>query len=115
MSLMIRKSTPRSIACHNDYLSENFINDGKRIWIIDWEYGGIEDPYFDLGDFALERPFTTEQEELIVQEYCGKTIKSRFYRMLLYNKETGCAHLPVPGGIPTGPKCGGVRMIARRS
>jgi len=54
---------PSDVACHNDYLSENFMDDGEKIWIIDWEYGGYGDPYFDLGDFAVEHPFSREQEE----------------------------------------------------
>ena len=81
---VMKRNKPEDVACHNDYLSENFIDDGKKIWIIDWEYGGMGDPYFDLGDFAVEHPFTREQEELIIQEYCGETIKSGLYRMLLY-------------------------------
>ncbi len=74
----------RPVACHNDYLSENFLDDGKKIWIIDWEYGGMGDPYFDLGDFAVEHPFTRKQEELIIKEYCGKVESKRLSRMLLH-------------------------------
>lgn len=73
-----------AVACHNDYLSENFLDDGEKIWIIDWEYGGMGDPYFDLGDFAVEHPFTREQEELIIKEYCGKADMRKLYRMLLH-------------------------------
>ena len=48
-----------AVACHNDLLSENFIIDADgKMWIIDWEYGGMTDPYFDLGDFVMEHPFT---------------------------------------------------------
>jgi thiamine kinase-like enzyme len=81
---VMKQNKPEEVACHNDYLSENFIDDGKKVWIIDWEYGGMGDPYFDLGDFAVEHPFTREQEELIIQEYCGEADKSGLYRMLLY-------------------------------
>ncbi len=48
---------PPSVACHNDLLSENFIIDADgKMWIIDWEYGGMTDPFFDLGDFVMEHP-----------------------------------------------------------
>lgn len=36
----VRRNQPAPAACHNDLLSENFLDDGKKIWIIDWEYGG---------------------------------------------------------------------------
>jgi thiamine kinase-like enzyme len=80
----MQRDAPRHVACHNDYLSENFLDDGKKIWIIDWEYGGVGDPYFDLGDFAVEHPFTRKQEELIIREYCGSILGNRLYRMLLH-------------------------------
>jgi len=78
------RNKPPDVACHNDYLSENFMDDGKKIWIIDWEYGGYGDPYFDLGDFAVEHPFSREQEELIIKEYCGEMNFEKLSRMLLY-------------------------------
>jgi thiamine kinase-like enzyme len=80
----MRRNPPNPVACHNDYLSENFLDDGKKIWIIDWEYGGQGDPYFDLGDFAVEHPFTPEQDELIVREYSGCLQNNRLFRMLLH-------------------------------
>jgi thiamine kinase-like enzyme len=80
----MHRNKPPDAACHNDYLSENFMDDGEKIWIIDWEYGGQGDPYFDLGDFAVEHPFRREQEELIIQEYCGALHRENLYRMLLY-------------------------------
>jgi thiamine kinase-like enzyme len=80
----MQRDAPRPVACHNDYLSENFLDDGDKIWIIDWEYGGLGDPYFDLGDFAVEHPFTREQEELIIREYCGSVLRNRLCRMLLH-------------------------------
>ena len=81
---VLGRNPPEPVACHNDYLSENFLDDGEKIWIIDWEYGGQGDPYFDLGDFAVEHPFTSEQEELIIREYCGTLRTDRLYRMLLH-------------------------------
>ncbi len=79
----MKRNPPEDVACHNDFLSENFLDDGKQIWIIDWEYGGRGDPYFDLGDFAVEHPFSPKQEELIIREYCGELNKNRLYRMFL--------------------------------
>ena len=39
--------------CHNDLLNANFIDDGARIRIVDWEYAGMGDPFFDLGNFSI--------------------------------------------------------------
>src|SRR5215217_5117166 len=39
--------------CHNDLLNANFIDDGARIRIVDWEYAGMGDPFFDLGNFSV--------------------------------------------------------------
>ena len=40
-------------ACHNDLLPANFIHDGTRVWLIDWEYAGMGDPAFDDANFAV--------------------------------------------------------------
>jgi thiamine kinase-like enzyme len=81
---------PADVACHNDLLSENFIIDaGGKMWVIDWEYGGMTDPYFDLGDFVMEHPFTREEERLIIATYCGEMDEGRFGRMMLYKIVSG--------------------------
>ena len=80
----VNKSKVPSVACHNDYLSENFIDDGNKIWIIDWEYGGLGDPYFDLADFAVEHPFSLNKEKIIINEYLGKDDEQKLSRMYLY-------------------------------
>jgi thiamine kinase-like enzyme len=81
---------PADVACHNDLLSENFIIDAdNKMWIIDWEYGGMTDPYFDLGDFVMEHPFSREEERLIIETYCGEMDEGRFGRMMLYKSVSG--------------------------
>ena len=76
---------PELAACHNDVLSENFIlDDTGKMWLLDWEYGGMNDPFFDLGDFAVEHPLTCKQEELIIRTYCGEMQSHRLYRLLLH-------------------------------
>jgi thiamine kinase-like enzyme len=78
------------VACHNDLLSENFIVDADgKMWIIDWEYGGMTDPFFDLGDFVMEHPFTREEERLIAATYCGGMDERLFGRMMLYKSVSG--------------------------
>jgi thiamine kinase-like enzyme len=81
----MERDKPRLTACHNDLLSENFIYDPEgKMWIIDWEYGGMNDPFFDLGDVCVEHPLTPEQEELLLRAYAGVVDKSRLSRMRLH-------------------------------
>jgi thiamine kinase-like enzyme len=61
-----------SVPCHNDLLAENFIDDGERLWLIDYEYAGNNDPYFELGNIASESGLDQEQLEQLVLRYCGK-------------------------------------------
>jgi thiamine kinase-like enzyme len=76
---------PALAACHNDLLSENFlVEKSGKMWIIDWEYAGMTDPYFDLGDFCVEHPFTPAEEELILTAYCGEMVEQRYCRMMLH-------------------------------
>jgi thiamine kinase-like enzyme len=79
------RDAPAPVACHNDLLSENFIldRDGK-MWLIDWEYGGMTDPYFDLGDFCVEHPLSDEEERFIIARYCGEMQEHRYARMMLH-------------------------------
>jgi thiamine kinase-like enzyme len=79
------RDQPAFTACHNDLLSENFLlaPDGK-MWIIDWEYGGMADPYFDLGDFCVEHPLTEAEEKLVLTAYCGTLDEHRYARMQLH-------------------------------
>ena len=46
--------------CHNDLLNANFIDDGARIRIVDWEYAGMGDPFFDLGNFSINHELTPD-------------------------------------------------------
>jgi thiamine kinase-like enzyme len=55
--------------CHNDLLAANFINDGEQLWIVDWEYAGMGDPYFDLGNFAVNNGLDEEAEARFLAAY----------------------------------------------
>ncbi len=57
------------VACHCDPLCENFLDTGKRMWIVDWEYSGMNDPIWDLGDLAVEAEFSAAQEEEMLAAY----------------------------------------------
>jgi thiamine kinase-like enzyme len=55
--------------CHNDLLSANFIDGGSRLWIVDWEYAGMGDPFFDLGNFAINNGLDEAGEEALLAAY----------------------------------------------
>src|SRR5207244_9801746 len=57
--------------CHNDLLNANFIDDGNRSWIVDWEYAGMGDPFFDLGNFAVNNELDEEAEHALLSAYAG--------------------------------------------
>lgn len=58
-------------ACHCDPLCENFLDTGDRMWIVDWEYSGMNDPLWDLGDLSVEGRFDAAQDEAMMRAYFG--------------------------------------------
>jgi thiamine kinase-like enzyme len=57
------------VPCHCDPLCENFLDTGARIYIIDYEYSGNNDPMWDLGDLSVEGAFTAEQDDALLAAY----------------------------------------------
>jgi thiamine kinase-like enzyme len=56
-------------ACHCDPLCENFLYAGERMWLVDWEYSGMNDPLWDLGDLSVEAGFDAAQDEQMMRAY----------------------------------------------
>jgi len=50
-------------------LNANFIDEGGRLWLVDWEYAGMGDPFFDLGNFAVNHELTEESERDLLSAY----------------------------------------------
>jgi aminoglycoside phosphotransferase (APT) family kinase protein len=59
------------VPCHNDLLTANFIDGGERLWIVDWEYAGMGDRFFDLGNMAVKNGFADADEERLLEAYLG--------------------------------------------
>jgi thiamine kinase-like enzyme len=59
----------RLAPCHNDPLAENFIDAPGRMYVVDWEYAGMNDPMWDLGDLSVEADFGSEQDEALLRAY----------------------------------------------
>lgn len=68
---------------HNDLLAANFLDDGKKLWLVDWEYSGFNDPLFDLGGLASNNNFQEKDEILMLEEYFEKNISNQ--QTLKYN------------------------------
>jgi len=64
-----RRSQAPLRTCHNDLLNANFIDDGVRLWLVDWEYAGMGDPFFDLGNFAVNHELTEDAERQLLSAY----------------------------------------------
>jgi thiamine kinase-like enzyme len=56
---------------HNDLLPANFLHDGTRMWLIDWDYAGWGSPLFDLGGLAANNGLDAAQEEWLLAAYYG--------------------------------------------
>jgi thiamine kinase-like enzyme len=57
------------VPCHDDLLTANFIRSGERVWIVDWEYAGMGDRYFDLGNLSINNGFGDADDERLLEAY----------------------------------------------
>ena len=63
-------SSPREIVFgHNDLLAANFLDDGSKIWVVDWEYGGFNDPLFDIGGLSSNNDLDENLESEVLEMY----------------------------------------------
>jgi thiamine kinase-like enzyme len=58
--------------CHNDMLPANVLDDGQRIWIVDWEYAGMGHPLFDLAGFSVNCGYSDDQDVELLESYYGE-------------------------------------------
>jgi thiamine kinase-like enzyme len=65
---------------HNDLLAANFIDDGKRLWLVDWEYAGFNSPLFDLGGLASNSELAPDRAEQALSLYFGKPVSDQLRR-----------------------------------
>jgi len=75
--------TDRTVPCHNDLLAENYLDDGSRLWIVDYEYSGNNDPAFELGNTAQELGFDESRQAELCAAYFGEATPGRLARMRL--------------------------------
>jgi thiamine kinase-like enzyme len=80
----------RTVFGHNDLLPANVIDDGKRLWLIDWDYAGFGSPLFDLANLASNAECGLPEEKLILESYFGAEPDAAMWRSF---RVMGCASL----------------------
>jgi thiamine kinase-like enzyme len=65
------------VPCHNDLLTANFLDDGERLRILDWEYAGMGDRFFDLANFASHHDLGPDEEAAFLAAYFGESTPAR--------------------------------------
>jgi thiamine kinase-like enzyme len=86
MAYLKNRFTPRP--CHNDLLNANFLDDG-RIRILDWEYAGMGDVFFDLANFSSNHELNVAQDRLLLGYYFGETTPVQLSRLNLMKVMSG--------------------------
>jgi thiamine kinase-like enzyme len=72
-----------SVPCNNDLLAENYMDDGQKIWIIDYEYSGNNDPCFELGNTCQELQYGETRIAELCEAYFGRATPDKLARMKL--------------------------------
>jgi thiamine kinase-like enzyme len=70
--------------CHNDLLPANLLDDGDRLWIIDWEYAAMGDPFFDLGNLSAMNGFEVHDDTELLKAYLGHCDEPDLARVRLH-------------------------------
>lgn len=61
-------------SCHNDCVCENFIRSNDRIYLVDWEYSGLNDPAWEFASYIIENKLSEEETNCLLKEYYGENI-----------------------------------------
>jgi thiamine kinase-like enzyme len=66
---LLARRRAQPVPCHNDLHHLNLLDDGSRLWLVDWEYGGVGDPLLDLASFACQHEFGTRERAALIAAY----------------------------------------------
>jgi thiamine kinase-like enzyme len=77
---LLRRAAPDR-PCHNDLLNANFIDDGHRLRVVDWEYAGMGDVFFDLANFSVNHELDEDRRDALLEAYFG-TLRAADRRVL---------------------------------
>ena len=73
------------VPCNNDLLAENFMDDGEKIWIIDYEYSGQNEASFEIGNFAAEIFLNDAKLTVLCDAYWQKHLPEKIYRAMAWS------------------------------
>ena len=73
----------RECPCHNDLLNANFIAQDGDVRIVDWEYAGMGDRFFDLANFSVNHELTDDQNEELLTAYFGELAEADVHALRL--------------------------------
>ncbi len=71
------------VPCHNDLLPANVLFDDDHVWILDFEYAGMNDVFFDLGNLSINSAFGPDDDERLLRSYFGEVSAARLARLRL--------------------------------
>ncbi|MDQ1510093.1 MAG: hypothetical protein QOG50_1937 [Actinomycetota bacterium] len=71
------------VPCHNDLNTANWIADGDRLWLLDWEYAGMNERFFDLGAMTANNEMDADSEAALLVAYFGERTPRRAARLAL--------------------------------
>lgn len=77
-----RTPEPR-VPCHNDLNTANWIVDDERLWLLDWEYAGMNERFFDLGALVVNNDRDADVEAAVIENYFGLRTPRRAARLAL--------------------------------
>jgi thiamine kinase-like enzyme len=86
-ALAAQPMTP--VPCHNDLSSDNLIDDGERVWLIDLEFSGNNDPCFDLADIAAQAHLDERWQAAMCEAYFGRADPVKLARIALHATISG--------------------------
>ncbi|QIN84701.1 phosphotransferase [Rubrobacter tropicus] len=83
---VLKAASVPAAPCHNDTCPENFVEVGGSVYLIDWEYSGMNDPMCDLGNLSVETGFDPEQDRVMMEAYCGGAVPPGLYDRVVLHK-----------------------------
>jgi thiamine kinase-like enzyme len=72
-----------TVPCHNDLLPGNVLFAPDRVWLLDFEYAGMNDVFFDLANLSVNSSFDDDSDEQLLREYFGAITRSAWARLQL--------------------------------
>lgn len=85
-NLVDKESVINKVPCHNDSLCENWVYGNNKLYLIDWEYAGMNDGMWDLADISIEANYDDNDDELLLTEYLGDAPTEKERRRFIANK-----------------------------